>query len=209
MVRRHDLLDDQKSQTVAGFGGTAITHHIVGSSAQFFQCFVGNADSIILHGDLISFAGTLQMNQNMAALGIMSTGIYQQVMKSPFQKSFVANDGAGISPFWKRAVDRVAFVSIQIDKIHKSLPDDRDQIQWFRMEGLHLIFQLGSKIQIVDQIFHADTLAADDRDLISVFFGKFRAGFQLSGVAHDHRKWSADIVRHPGNPVGAGRFLFP
>ena len=73
---------------------------------------------------------------------------------------------------------------------------------------LYIILQLGSQIEIIDQIFHPDTLLPDDPCLLPDFSRQRNVLFQGAGMPQDHGQRSPDIVGYSGDPVGPGGLLF-
>ena len=74
----------------------------------------------------------------------------------------------------------------------------------FHTKGLHLIFQLGGKIQILYQVFYFQALFLNNSGLPPVLLRKRLLIFQIIRISHHHGKRCADIMGHAGNPFGTG-----
>ena len=102
----------------------------------------------------------------------------------------------GILPLWLR-----------IHIVHNYLTYQRHGPGFLLVKGLHIILQLRCQIQVIDQILHPLSLAADHLCLSVFFLVQIFTVFQLSGIAKHHGKRRADVMRYSCDPVGSGRLL--
>ena len=139
----------------------------------------------------------------------MDLSIGDQIRHGPFQKIRISIDHH--RPCILRCIPDNGVVSciIQVQEIYRHCSGKSHQICPLPLHRLDIIFQLGGQIQVINKVFHPDTLPPDDPGLLSGFFRKTGVFLQGAGVAHHHRKGGPDIMGYPGDPVGSGSFFLP
>ena len=73
-----------------------------------------------------------------------------------------------------------------------------------RAERLHVIFQPGGQIEVLDQLPDLKALLLDDPGQTPLLFGQGRVLLQIAGVAHNQREGGADVVGDSADPGRAG-----
>ncbi len=135
------------------------------------------------------------------ALFIVPDTVLDQIAHGPADQIPVHMDRTEGQGFFCLPDNGMSALRIQVHEVHHHLPCDGHQVFWLGMDGLHIVFQPGSQIQVLDQVSHTLALTDYDSGFLADLAGKLCVIPQLCGISHHHGQGGTDVMGHPCDPV--------
>ena len=100
----------------------------------------------------------------------MVYAVLYQIADSSFYQIFIGIYDNSIQVTVGKPLNRIFTANIQVDEIYHYLPNNRNKINLRNMCGLHIIFQLWSKVEVVYEVFHSLALFNNNSSFLPFFF---------------------------------------
>ena len=152
------------------FGNIRITDHIMRRMVQPVDLFVGSSDTVIFYADRAGIVIRIHRRINDTSVFIVVYAVLNKVCDCAFQQILIRIYVAGRQAVSGFPFHRKFIVDIHIHKIHKNLSHYRYCVFLLHCQRLHMIFQPGGKIEVVNQRFDSLTLLYDDRGFFTLCF---------------------------------------
>ena len=141
-VRKHDLPHDQKSESVPRLRRAAVAHHIMRRILQRLKLFIGKPCAVVLHRNTAGTYVRRDADKYAAAVRIVRLHVGKQILHGTAQQILVSIYTRGIRLGVAGIFERIISLQIGVDKVRSALPRQRDRADRFKVQRLHVIFEL-------------------------------------------------------------------